>query len=732
MRDKQIDEHVTLALESANASARHFRTVYSFYLFFALFFLINVLITDQELLFREGYIQMPIVNVSVPVVRFFIVSPLVLLILHFNLLIQALFLSKKIALYSLELSRCGGSEISNREALDSLFPMPLVYLIANSYKKKSIKLLLGTVVFISIAIVPITILIFAQVRFLPYQSEIFTWIHRITVLVDIGMLCWIWPHVTLPNESWLDGYREIDYRHLFLAIMLLPVIVTFIFCITDGAISRLLPEALDQNVSMFSKRNFDLSSKALVSEEPAPVLLSAFYSAECTSENSEDCNSLGIKPGSEFWCAQTKPLILNKRILKRASLSDTILCAVEFEYADLSNANLSKAILIGANFNEVDLSNANLSKADLTGANFSEVDLAETNLIGANLTRADLSKADLTGAFLFEVNLTGANLAEANLSGMDLAMTDLTEAILIGANFNEVDLSNVNLSKADLTGANFSEVDLAETNLIGANLTRANLARAILKYAELPGADLREANLTEAILTYADLSEADLREANLTEAILTYADLSNANLFRVNLTEAILKSADLSNANLFRVVLSGLDLSHVNLSEANLFEADLSGAILTYADLIGADLSNAKLFEADLKYADLSNANLFEADLSGAILTYADLIGADLSNAKLFEADLKYADLIGADLSNANLFEADLEYADLTYADLSNADLSGVDLTYADLSGANLSGADLTGAELLSTNGVTQSQLNQACGNHNTKLTEGLRIIPCD
>ena len=383
---------------------------------------------------------MPIVNVSVPVVRFFIVSPLVLLILHFNLLIQALFLSKKIALYSLELARYGGSGKSNREALDSLFPMPLVYLIANSYKKKSMIWLLGTVVFISIAILPITILIFTQVQFLPYQNETFTWIHRIAVLVDIGMLCWIWPHVTLPNKSWRDGYRKIGYRNLFLAIMILSVFVTFFLYVTGGGISRLLPQDLDNKVSAFTNRNFDLSTKVLVSEEPAPVLLSVHYSAECNPEIGKDCDSSVIKLGSEFWCAQAKPLILYKRILKGASLSDTILCAVKLEDVDLTRANLTRANLTGANLNEANLSGANLTRADLTGANMDGATLTGANLYGANLYGANLSEADL-----IEANLTGANLNGANLFGANLTGADLFRASLSGASLSGADLNGANL-----------------------------------------------------------------------------------------------------------------------------------------------------------------------------------------------------------------------------------------------------------------------------------------------
>ena len=71
--------------ESANESARSFRTAYTFYLIVALYILVIVSSTQQELLFRGGDVQMPIVNVGVPVVWFFTVIPWLLVLLHFKL-----------------------------------------------------------------------------------------------------------------------------------------------------------------------------------------------------------------------------------------------------------------------------------------------------------------------------------------------------------------------------------------------------------------------------------------------------------------------------------------------------------------------------------------------------------------------------------------------------------------------------------------------------------------------
>jgi uncharacterized protein YjbI with pentapeptide repeats len=49
----------------------------------------------------------------------------------------------------------------------------------------------------------------------------------------------------------------------------------------------------------------------------------------------------------------------------------------------------------------------------------------------------------------------------------------------------------------------------------------------------------------------------------------------------------------------------------------------------------------------------------------------------------------------------------------------------------ADLAGARLDGADLTDAFLTGAMGLTQAQLDQACGDGRTKLPPGLTVAPC-
>jgi hypothetical protein len=95
---------------------------------------------------------------------------------------------------------------------------------------------------------------------------------------------------------------------------------------------------------------------------------------------------------------------------------------------------------------------------------------------------------------------------------------------------------------------------------------------------------------------------------------------------------------------------------------------------------------------------------------------FLDLHDADLSGAKLFRASF-----VGADLSGVRFVGADLSAADLFMADLSGAYLNG-----ASLSGAGLHRADFTGADLRGAHGLTQSQIELAIGDKETKLPANL------
>ena len=151
---------------------------------------------------------MPIINVGVSVGWFFTVAPLILSMLHFNLLIQAMLLSRKVNQYVSGLDRHILSGHERTVALGLLFSLPLAHKLADSDRRRSTRVLLGAMVFPSVVVLTPCILIYTQVRFLAYQEEIFVWLHRSAIIADIGLLWWIWPRVAMPDRGWCEWWRD--------------------------------------------------------------------------------------------------------------------------------------------------------------------------------------------------------------------------------------------------------------------------------------------------------------------------------------------------------------------------------------------------------------------------------------------------------------------------------------------------------------------------------------------
>ena len=129
--------------------------------------------------------------------------------------------------------------------------------------------------------------------------------------------------------------------------------------------------------------------------------------------------------------------------------------------------------------------------------------------------------------------------------------------------------------------------------------------------------------------------------------------------------------------------------------------------------------------------ASCVGCNLFQADFS-----YREMPNVNLSNARLRQSDLTVAVLDGANLSGANLSITNAYGVRMTGANLSNADLTdavlvGAYLGGVNLKGARLNGANLSGAYLVSARGLTQSQLNTACGDAATELPGGMTVPRC-
>ena len=107
------------------------------------------------------------------------------------------------------------------------------------------------------------------------------------------------------------------------------------------------------------------------------------------------------------------------------------------------------------------------------------------------------------------------------------------------------------------------------------------------------------------------------------------------------------------------------------------------------------------------------------------------LAGADLTNQCV-----KQGNLSGANFDNARLVLMCMSFANFKNATFRGADLSGANLSHAVLDGADLTGAKLSvtsigGTDLTHVKGLTQSQLDAACGDADTKVPAGMQVKTC-
>ena len=563
-------------LHATNDSARLFRTVSLSCVVIAFYILAIALGADDRLLFVNGDLVAPIVNVAMKASSFFTVAPVVLLLVHCNLMMQAIFLARKIADYRRAVAAAPTSDDGERKRrLRLLFPIPATQL-AEPESHAPGAWLLRLYLVAMLAILPMVTLGIVQIQFLDFQDPAITWLHTGVLLADLVLTMCTLPAIrsiaareTVNNDSGDPSIHSVRQR--------LRQYLDPLWCSR-----RTLAVPVFATAGVLSVSHC-FSSPVRLSDDTDGILAYVEYGLN----TAHGLNVLGqrLYPGSDARppddACEDRAVGLNLvgrsyrgAILARAVLCNALLVDVDFSGAAfggvaLQGADLRGAQLQGKNLVGVQLQGAVLQGAELQFATLSERASWLPQGIVADLRRADLRWAQLLGARLQGVPLDSADLGLAGFQEAYLVDARLRGAILRDTHFQGANLRNVELQGMDLSSGRFHEATLTNVRLQGANLT----------FASLPGANLALAHLQGADLTY-----ADLRGANLASARLDGADLTNARLEGAYLRGAQLQGANLTGARLLGVAST---LPRPNTPVSDDFVATIRGRANTETDLTG-------------------------------------------------------------------------------------------------------------------------------------------------
>jgi uncharacterized protein YjbI with pentapeptide repeats len=463
------------------------------YLFALLYFAIAAgAVTHLDLLL-ESPVKLPFLNVELPLKAFFILGPLVFLVVHAYVLLHFLLLAGKVGTFHAELQR-QVPEDEKRAQLRRQLPINIFVQFLGGpreVREGIVGFLLKLVAWISLIAGPILLLVLFQLKFLPYHNEWITWCQRIAVLLDLVLLWLLWPPIACGTTSLTWGNLRRSRVVAWLPVSLLPLLLVFTIATFPG---EWLEQKLYGDASPVSRD--DEPKKADWWRSPHKLLVAG------------EVDYVTRKPQS-LW--SNRLVLPNFDIGDRLKFDPEGKIALSAEAVSLRGRRLEGGVFVSAH----------LKKADFTGA---------------ELERADFAFADLREA-KFECNSVGKDLQCAQLQG---------------AMLNSAQLQGAVLNSAQLQGASLNHAQLQGASLNGAQLQGASLTFAQLRGASLDGAQLQSASLNRADLQGASLARAGLQGASLTRAVLQSASLDRVQLQGVLLGTTGLYGASLRNVFVWR------------------------------------------------------------------------------------------------------------------------------------------------------------------------------------
>lgn len=544
-------------LASIEQAAGHVNRLYLLFLSSGAYTALTLASITHEHFLTALTIRLPLLDSSLSVVWFFIVAPWIFLLLHFTLLLNIHFLSRRVGALRRAL-RPPPHPHTQTNFLHRLSPFLLTQrLLGRRDHPRVVWLLLSSIAWLTCILLPILLLLWIQIAFLPYHSGSITTMHRGALLLDILIILYFSPSLLLhaliidhPGKEagsihariqrairgrirafrsvrrwirWRTRNRRTRFTYLqfpvcrMLCYLFLPRSRPATLLLVMGTLSSavmlfscviaVLPGERAERVALSLERRL-WTSIGRVTSRPL---------GWCTAEYPR-------RPSHAGWhltyCLFDAPRAPFHRSLR---LRGKILTAGEQPSADVlfaldssDNRTQEEALkrIVG-----LQLRGRNLRAADLSGAYLPKVDLSQADLHGANLSGARLPQANLTRSNLSAVLAHHADLRSADLREATLDHADLEQALLDGCNFSRASLSDSSLRGARLNGASFRE---------------ARLSFASLPDSELRGVDLRSSALLATSFDGADMIGADLRQARLVATSFRNTNLSLSDLRRID------------------------------------------------------------------------------------------------------------------------------------------------------------------------------------------------------
>lgn len=325
------------------------------------------------------------------------------------------------------------------------------------------KILFQLIIISTLIVFPIAVQIFVQIKFLPYQSELITWIQRFCVMSNtvISIL------ILLPmygQTAWSRRAILTVFSCFFVAISTISaLVITF-------------PQEFVDNNWIADK----LYRKILPALSVKKPLLQGFGNFSGVNQQRSDLlwvKEIGTTSLHGFW-PTTLHLVSLTRVPEdglstRLDMSGRSFVGANFEHSTLSNIGFTDAKLVGVNFasstlRNIDFGNSLIKYSKFDGAWIENSKFNKSRIIHSSLTLTSIVTSDLKDIHIQSSNLVSAKFLGSDLFDSQIKHSNLQSSKFIasdvgGSNFlfnltSNMEANFSNFNWANITGGDFSGV----------------------------------------------------------------------------------------------------------------------------------------------------------------------------------------------------------------------------------------------------------------------------------
>ncbi len=381
-------------VQDANESAASTRTAWVVWMALLGFFVVALAGVSHKDLLLETPVELPLLQVKVPQSSFFLFGPLVLVLMHLNLLMQHVTLSRKLKDVDDRLTRHEGHHLPRQHRLRSLIhSYPMAQAVAGPWRSPVYGFFLHAVTWTTLILLPLLVLLNFQATYLPQHDASTTTWHRIYIVADAVLIVLLGTLILVPDRGFRGALATGATRHpaSFAGSGLTATLATLV----SFLVATIPDEALDTLATAIWPARIERATGS--SREPQGTTAAtrrAFWPTVILFDGPID--ALAMRPSS--------PMSRNFVVIS------TPLVTPSNPEPDDASLNLRGRNLRYATFDRSDLRRADMTGADLTGAS-----LIGTGLIKARLTNTRLTDADLRGASIISTIVKGANFEGARI-----------------------------------------------------------------------------------------------------------------------------------------------------------------------------------------------------------------------------------------------------------------------------------------------------------------------------